>query len=313
MQFLIKFPQWLEMEKTLSRIRNLRARRKLSLPASPSPGLPRPDRDSRLGSEDDLVEWSVRIRSLIPDLQTASRGDDSVVSNNNNIHHHEVKKSNSERRKVVQWDPTVVTKFPGRAQSEKSARKKRSGSVSVISERVVTSSGVRRDRELGESHAPSSASPPPSTPQLPAYPYPRHGSLPHAFRNGNHRRHLGKLSVALKSRQIRIGWWNASLSQRKIEAVCVWFIFFCKEKMTSEEYLCSPTHSHVDLSSISSAQGDYRDLAGTESMPHLYSASQHIHSPYTCSAGPATNVNTDEFWFQPFRRIPFIWIYIHLG
>ena len=194
MQFLIKFPQWLEMEKTLSRIRNLRARRKLSLPASPSPGLPRPDRDSRLGSEDDLVEWSVRIRSLIPDLQTASRGDDSVVSNNNNIHHHEVKKSNSERRKVVQWDPTVVTKFPGRAQSEKSARKKRSGSVSVISERVVTSSGVRRDRDLGESHAPSSASPVPSTPQLPAYPYPRHGSLPHAFRNGNHRRHLGKHS-----------------------------------------------------------------------------------------------------------------------
>ena len=181
------------MEKTLSRIRNLRARRKLSLPASPSPGLPRPDLDSRLGSEDDLVEWSVRIRSLIPDLQTASKGDDSaVVSNNNNIHHYEVKKSNSERRKVVQWDPTVVTKFPGRAQSEKSARKKRSGSVSVISERVVTSSGVRRDRDPSESHAPSSPVPP--TPQLPAYPYPRHGSLPHAFRNGNHRRQLGELT-----------------------------------------------------------------------------------------------------------------------
>ena len=193
MQFRIKFPQWLEMEKTLSRIRNLRARRKLSLPASPSPGLPRPDLDSRLGSEDDLVEWSVRIRSLIPDLQTTSKGDDSaVVNNNNNIHHYEVKKSNSERRKVVQWDPTVVTKFPGRAQSEKSARKKRSGSVSVISERVVTSSGVRRDRDASESHAPSSPVPP--TPQLPAYPYPRHGSLPHAFRNGNHRRQLGKLT-----------------------------------------------------------------------------------------------------------------------
>ena len=311
MQFLIEFPQWLEMEKTLSRIRNLRARRKLSLPASPSPGLPRPDRDSRLGSEDDLVEWSVRIRSLIPDLQTASRGDDSVVSNNNNIHHHEVKKSNSERRKVVQWDPTVVTKFPGRAQSEKSARKKRSGSVSVISERVVTSSGVRRDRELGESHAPSSASPTPSTPQLPAYPYPRHGSLPHAFRNGNHRRHLGKLSVALKA---NTNWLMKCKLKSEKDWSCVCVIhFFCKEKMTSEEYLCSPTHSHVDLSSISSAQGDYRDLAGTESMPHLYSASQHIHSPYTCSAGPATNVNTDEFWFQPFRRIPFIWIYIHLG
>ena len=181
------------MEKTLSRIRNLRARRKLSLPASPSPGLPRPNRDSKLGSEDDLVEWSVRIRSLIPDLQPASKGDDSVVNNNNNIHHYEVKKSNSERRKVVQWDPAVVTKFPGRAQSEKSARKKRSGSVSVISERVVTSSGARRDRDPSESHAPSPA---PPTPQLPAYPYPRHGSLPHAFRNGNHRRHLGKLSSA---------------------------------------------------------------------------------------------------------------------
>ena len=180
------------MEKTLSRIRNLRARRKLSLPASPSPGLPRPDRDNRLGSEDDLVEWSVRIRSLIPDLQTASKSDDSVGSttNNNNNHHYEVKKSNSERRKVVQWDPTVVTKFPGRAHSEKSGRKKRSGSVSVISERAVTR----------ESHAPSPA---PPTPQLPAYPYPRHGSLPHAFRNGNHRRHLGELLVQSRDVNIR--------------------------------------------------------------------------------------------------------------
>ena len=92
------------MEKTLSRIRNLRARRKLSLPASPSPGLPRPDLDSRLGSEDDLVEWSVRIRSLIPDLQT--KGDDSaVVSNNNNIHHYEVKKSNSVAEKLSSGTP----------------------------------------------------------------------------------------------------------------------------------------------------------------------------------------------------------------
>ena len=189
----IKYFLWLEMEKTLSRIRNLRARRKLSLPASPSPGFPRPDPDSRLGSEDDLVEWSVRIRSLIPDLQTASKSDGTVVSNNNNNHHHEVKKSNSERRKVVQWDPAVC-KFPGRAQSEKSARKKRSGSVSVISERAVTASvsGARRDRDTSESHAPSPA---PPTPQFPAYPYPRHGSLPHAFRNGNHRHHLGELLV----------------------------------------------------------------------------------------------------------------------
>ena len=55
------------MEKTISRIRNLRARRKLSLPASPGPGCSKTDQDQRSGSEDDLVEWSVKIRSLIPD------------------------------------------------------------------------------------------------------------------------------------------------------------------------------------------------------------------------------------------------------
>ena len=53
------------MEKTISRIRNLRARRKLSLPASPNPTCSKSEQ--RSGSEDDLVEWSVKIRSLIPD------------------------------------------------------------------------------------------------------------------------------------------------------------------------------------------------------------------------------------------------------
>ena len=158
------------MEKTLSRIRNLRARRKLSLPASPSPsGFNK--NDPRSESEDDLVEWSVRIKSLIPD-QTKS--DES---------HPEVKKSNSERRKVVQWDP-AVPKFSGRALSEKCYRKRRSGSVSVIpsSANIKTYS---RDERSSDNKADKA--------QYPAYPYPRHGSLPHAFRNGNHRHHLGEL------------------------------------------------------------------------------------------------------------------------
>ena len=70
-----------------------------------------------------------------------------------------------------------------------------------------------------------------------------------------------------------VTWWS---SMSRIRSNVDLVIFLCKEKMPSEEYL---SHSHVDLSSISSAQGDYRDLAGTEPMPHLYSASQHIHSP----------------------------------
>ena len=161
------------MEKTLSRIRNLRARRKLSLPASPSPGFVR--NDARSGSEDDLVEWSVRIRSLIPDLQSKS---------DENGGNHEVKKSNSERRKVVQWDPNVP-KFPGRAQSEKSSRKKRSGSVSVIA------NTKSRDEKFCDNNNVSIP-----IPNYPSYPYPRHGSLPHVWRrNGNHRQNLGKLLV----------------------------------------------------------------------------------------------------------------------
>ena len=67
----------LGMEKTLSRIRNLRARRKLSLPASPSPGhFSARGAEARSGSEDDLVEWSVRIRALIPDLQPRADRDE---------------------------------------------------------------------------------------------------------------------------------------------------------------------------------------------------------------------------------------------
>ena len=151
------------MEKTLSRIRNLRARRKLSLPASPSPsGFSKSE--PRSESDDDLVEWSVRIKSLIPD-QTKS--DES---------HPEVKKSNSERRKVVQWDP-AVPKFSGRTLSEKCYRKRRSGSVSVIKTHL-------RDEKSCDNNK-----------HYPPYPYPRHGSLPHAFRNGNHRHHLGELLV----------------------------------------------------------------------------------------------------------------------
>lgn len=163
------------MEKTLSRIRNLRARRKLSLPASPSPGFAR-NHSSLAGSEDDLVEWSVRIRSLIPDLQSKS---------DENGGNHEVKKSNSERRKVVQWDPNVP-KFPGRAQSEKSSRKKRSGSVSVIS----NISNKSREEKFCDNNNVSIP-----IPNYPSYLIPRHGSLPGVFRNGNHRHNLGKLLV----------------------------------------------------------------------------------------------------------------------
>ena len=174
----------LGMEKTLSRIRNLRARRKLSLPASPSPGhFSARGAEARSGSEDDLVEWSVRIRALIPDLQPRADRDEGGGGGGAAPHHHEVKKSNSERRKVVQWD---LGRFPGRAQSEKSAagRKKRSGSVSVIAHK-------RSD----ECKPPPSDSPAPAPAPAPAhyppYPYPRHGSLPHAFRAGARRQQLG--------------------------------------------------------------------------------------------------------------------------
>ena len=165
------------MEKTLSRIRNLRARRKLSLPASPSPsGLSK--LSGRSESEDDLEEWCVRIKSLLPD---SGKAEDAGV-------HHEVKKSNSERRKVVQWDPTLP-KFAGRALSEKSYRKRRSGSVSVIPSTPSTGGqGSMKTFPREESDNNNKHPQPP-----PAWSYPRHGSLPHAFRNGNHRHHLGEL------------------------------------------------------------------------------------------------------------------------
>ena len=179
----------LGMEKTLSRIRNLRARRKLSLPASPSPGhFAARGGEARSGSEDDLVEWSVRIRALIPDLQPRADRDEGGGGAGHSCPapapaHHEVKKSNSERRKVVQWD---LGRFPGRAQSEKSAagRKKRSGSVSVIAH-----------KRSEECKPPASDSPAPCPAPAPAhyphYPSPRHGSLPHAFRAGARRQQLG--------------------------------------------------------------------------------------------------------------------------
>ena len=147
------------MEKTLSRIRNLRARRKLSLPASRSPGFTRNDTKSG----DDFNEYgSVRITSLISDL-----------------HHSEIegKGNSSERQKVVQWDPTV-SKLPGRTLSEKSSKKKRSGSVSVISGIYVRNTSD----DICDSY--------PGT-----YPYPHHGSLPHAFRNATRRHQLGKFLV----------------------------------------------------------------------------------------------------------------------
>ena len=167
------------MEKTLSRIRNLRARRKLSLPASPSPsGFSKIS--GRSESEDDLEEWSVRIKSLLPD---PAKGEES--------HHQEVKKSNSERRKV-QWDPTVP-KFSGRALSEKCYRKRRSGSVSVIPSSASGGANIktlsREESSAGGGGGDNNNKPPP------AWSYPRHGSLPHAFRNGNHRHHLGELLV----------------------------------------------------------------------------------------------------------------------
>ena len=140
------------------------------MPASPSPsGFSKSE--PRSESEDDLVEWSVRIKSLIPDQTKSDEG------------HPEVKKSNSERRKVVQWDP-AVGKFSGRALSEKCYRKRRSGSVSVITSSSANIKTYSRDEKLSDNTKP-----------YPAYPYPRHGSLPHAFRNGNHRHHLGELLV----------------------------------------------------------------------------------------------------------------------
>ena len=181
------------MEKTLSRIRNLRARRKLSLPASPSPsGFSKIS--GRSESEDDLEEWSVRIKSLLPD---PAKCEDTHQTHQTHQTHLEVKKSHSERRKV-QWDPTVP-KFAGRALSEKCYRKRRSGSVSVIPSsgganiktftREEGSGGGGGGGGVGGGGGDNNNKPPP------AWSYPRHGSLPHAFRNGNHRHHLGELLV----------------------------------------------------------------------------------------------------------------------
>ena len=143
------------MEKTLSRIRNLRARRKLSLPASRSPGFTR--NDTKSGDDFNESQYgSVRITSLISDLSHSEI---------------EAKGNSCERQKVVQWDPTV-SKLPGRTLSEKSSKKKRSGSVSVISGIYVRNT---------------------SDDICDTYPYPHHGSLPHAFRNGTRRHQLGKL------------------------------------------------------------------------------------------------------------------------
>lgn len=125
-----------------------------------------------------LLSSLVRIRSLIPDLQSKTL-DETVGVN------HEVKKSNSERRKFVQWDPNVP-KFPGRALSEKSARKKRSGSVSVITN---IHNNRPRDDKICDSESIQLR-------KYQSYPYTRHGSLPHAFRNGNRRQHLGELLVS---------------------------------------------------------------------------------------------------------------------
>ena len=181
------------MEKTLSRIRNLRARRKLSLPASPSPsGFSKIS--GRSESEDDLEEWSVRIKSLLPD---PAKGEETQQTNL------EVKKSNSERRKV-QWDPTVP-KFSGRALSEKCYRKRRSGSVSVIPSSA--SGGATSIKTFNREEASAGTGGPGggggggggggdnNSKPPPAWSYPRHGSLPHAFRNGNQRHHLGELLV----------------------------------------------------------------------------------------------------------------------
>ena len=184
------------MEKTLSRIRNLRARRKLSLPASPSPsGFSKIS--ARSESEDDLEEWSVRIKSLLPE---AGKAEES---------HQEVKKSNSERRKVVQWDPNVP-KFSGRALSEKCYRKRRSGSVSVIPSSASAGATIKTlsreesgpggggaggGRGAGGGGGGGGGGGDNNNKPPPAWSYPRHGSLPHAFRNGNHRHHLGELLV----------------------------------------------------------------------------------------------------------------------
>ena len=172
------------MEKTLSRIRNLRARRKLSLPASPSPsGFSKIS--GRSESEDDLEEWSVRIKSLLPD---PAKCEDTHQTHQTHL---EVKKSHSERRKV-QWDPTVP-KFAGRALSEKCYRKRRSGSVSVIPSsggaNIKTFTREEGSGGGGGGGGDNNNKPPP------AWSYPRHGSLPHAFRNGNQRQHLGELLV----------------------------------------------------------------------------------------------------------------------
>ena len=187
------------MEKTLSRIRNLRARRKLSLPASSSPSFLRNtnhhnnNHNLLCESDDDLVEWSVKIRSIIPDSSSIIKGDSDNGPQSNEV----VKKSHSERRKAVQWDPKV-SKFPGRAQSEKCPRKRRSGSVSVFPidhpKFEQKSSCKYRDSDGDNNQVCDNLS---FLRQKQQYPYPRHGSLPHAFRNGQSRNNISKFSKIL--------------------------------------------------------------------------------------------------------------------
>ena len=186
------------MEKTLSRIRNLRARRKLSLPASSSPSFIRNtyhhnnNHNLLCESDDDLVEWSGKIRSIIPESSSIIKAD----SDNNSKHIEVVKKSHSERRKAVQWDPKV-SKFPGRAQSEKCPRKRRSGSVSVFPidqhqhSKCEQKCSKYRDSDGDGNQVCDNLS---FLRQKQQYPYTRHGSLPHAFRNGQSRNSISKLT-----------------------------------------------------------------------------------------------------------------------
>ena len=115
----------------------------------------------RASLEDNFVEWSVQIRSLIPEDPEKTKKCDCVGK--------EKRKSHSERRKVVS---SVISR--SRAHSEKSnSRQKRSGSISILGWEGYSSQSVIEPQGL------------PTYKKLvnPIHSYPRHGNLSDAFRD----------------------------------------------------------------------------------------------------------------------------------
>ena len=156
------------MERTITRIKNLKARRKLSLPASHAP-------------PDELrVELSSRVRSLSPGdaAYTAAERLRNGGGAGPHYPHHQQQHGGS-----LHYGPPSSS-----SSSSGHHGRKEAGRSTSERRRVQWGPGIgaeKRAAPVGRNYSAGGGKGPRG------YPYPRHGSLPHTFKNGTNRPPLG--------------------------------------------------------------------------------------------------------------------------